>query len=277
MSTPEEPREEPPRREELPQAAPAARQRGIRLTDLVLIAGQRGKGKTELARMIAEGQQPVRLIVIDPKGEHSFTETRGGKQTTVAPARTPLQLAQAMHGAVVHYIPASFDRDALEEAFEIIWETPGPYILWVDEGSEVSSPNWCPAGLRLCATQGRVPEKQVILVTQRLAEIHPVFRSQSDHVFLMVPAPVMLDLKAIAGNVRREASWLERELAELHHAHGDYSHLWYCRDTDEMRRCAPIPLPARPRPAPCDEDPGDVDSDACEASAGDSGPSSRSV
>jgi hypothetical protein len=228
---------------------PGAR-RGIRLSDRVLIAGQTGKGKTELARMIAEGQQPVRLIVVDPKGELSFHETVDGKRQPVTPARTPLELAQAMHGAIVHFIPASFDRDALEEAFEIIWETPGPYIVWVDEGSEVSSPNWCPMGLRLCTTQGRQLQKQVILVTQRLAEIHPVFRSQSEHVFLMVPAPIMLDLKTLAGNVRREASWLERELGELHQEHGDYSHLWYCRDTDEMRRCGPIPLPARPRPAP---------------------------
>lgn len=270
MSTPENPDTDPQPEAETPPApaATGAQPRGIRLSDLVLIAGQRGKGKTELARMIAEAQQPVRLICVDPKGEHSFTELRDGKRVPVTPARTPLELAQAMHGAIVHYIPASFDRDALEEAFEIIWETPGPYILWVDEGSEVSSPNWCPPGLRLCATQGRVPEKQVLMVTQRLAEIHPVFRSQSDHVFLMVPAPVMLDLKAIAGNVRREASWLERELAEVHAASGDYSHLWYCRDTDEMRRCAPIPLPSRPVPAASEDEADGVDSDACEASAG---------
>jgi hypothetical protein len=108
----------------------------------------------------------------------------------------------------------------------------------------------------------------VIAVTQRLAEIHPVFRSQSEHIFLMVPAPIMLDLKTLSGNVRREATWLDRELGELHGAHGDYSHLWYCRDTDEMRRCAPIPLHGREVPAASDEDAEGVDSDSCEASAG---------
>jgi hypothetical protein len=259
MSTPDEEHEQDPAEAaETPAAAPApadpAQRRGIRLSDRVLIAGQTGKGKTELARMIAEGQQPVRLIVYDPKGEHAFYETIDDRRTRVTPARTPLELAQAMHGAIVHWIPASFDRDAIEEGFQIIWETPGPYILWVDEGSECSSPSWCPAGLRLCTTQGRQAEKQVIVLTQRLHEIHPVFRSQSEHIFLMVPAPIMLDLKAIAGNVRREASWLDRELGELHAQYGDYSHLWYCRDTDEMRRCSPIPLgetgPARPLPAP---------------------------
>lgn len=250
MSTPEhDVEQETPASTPTPPPDNSQKRRGIRLSDLVLIAGQRGKGKTELARMIAQGQQPVRLIVVDPKGEHFFTESRDGRMVPVTPARSPFELAQAMHGAIVHYVPASFDRPALEEAFQIIWETPGPYVLWVDEGSEVSSPSWCPGGLRLCATQGRQPEKQLILVTQRLAEIHPVFRSQSDHVFLMVPAPVELDLKAIAGNVRREWTWLDRELGELHAEHGDYSHLWYLRDTDEMRRCAPIPLGDRPLPA----------------------------
>jgi len=258
-------REEGEELEEEPTGAP---RRGIRLSDRILIAGQTGKGKTELARMIAEGEQPVRLIVVDPKGELSFTQLVDGKRVPVTPARTPLELANAMHGAIVHFIPAGFDRPALEEAFEIIWATPGPYIVWVDEASEVSSPNWCPAGLRLCVTQGREPEKQVIAVTQRLAEIHPVFRSQSEHIFLMVPAPIMLDLKTLSGNVRREATWLDRELGELHAAHGDYSHLWYCRDTDEMRRCAPIPLSGRELPAASEEDDEGVDSDACEASAG---------
>lgn len=249
-------------------SAPAGKPRGIRLSDRVLIAGQTGKGKTELAKMICEGQQPVRLICVDPKGEHAFTDPEG---KPVVPARTPLELARAMHGPVVHYIPAGFDRDSLEEAFEIIHLTPGPKIVWVDETSEVSSPNWCPEGLRLEVTQGRRDRNQVIAVTQRLAEIHPVFRSQSEHIFLMVPAPIMLDLKTLAGNVRREAKWLDEELGRLHAEHGDYSHLWYCRDTDEMRRCAPIPLPSapgRPRPAPSELEDEGVGSDACEASAG---------
>lgn len=243
--------------------APAApkKSRGIRLSDRVLIAGQTGKGKTELARMIVEGLQPVRVVVVDPKAELSFDQVVDGKTVPVAPARTTLELAQAMHQAVVHWIPASFDRDALEEGFEIIHETPGPKIVWVDETSEVSSPSWCPEGLRLEVTQGRQGKNMVLAVTQRLAEIHPVFRSQSEHIFLMVPAPILLDLKTLAGNVRREASWLDRELGELHAEHGDYSHLWYCRDTDEMRRCAPIPLPSRPRPAPSEVGPPDVDSE----------------
>jgi hypothetical protein len=213
--------------------------RGIRLSDRVLIAGQTGKGKTTFADYLVKGLQPVRVIVFDPKGELSFPG--------VEPCRTPDALAAAIHAPIVHYIPASFDRDQLEEACEIVWNTPGPYVWWIDETSEVSSPSWCPAGLRLGVTQGRQAHKMVLALTQRLAEIHPVFRSQSEHIIIFTPAPIELDLKTVAGHVRREARQLDAELSSLHAEYGDFSHLWYVRDTDELRRCAPLPMDGAPR------------------------------
>lgn len=217
------------------------RMRGIRLSDRVLIAGQTGKGKTTLAQFIARGLQPIRLIVFDPKAELDFG---------VPPLRSIDELRAGIGGAVVHFIPSGFERDDLEEACQIVWEIPGPYLWWIDEGSEVSSPSYCPRGLRLAVTQGRQQRKIVLCLTQRLAEIHPVFRSQSEHIIIFTPAPILLDLKTISGNVRREAAELDAELGALHAEFGDYSHLWYVRDTDELRRCAPIPLADHGPPRP---------------------------
>jgi hypothetical protein len=216
--------------------------RGIRLSDRLLLAGQTGKGKTTFARWLVEQLQPLRVIVFDPKAELQFPG--------VIPARNPAELVAAMHQPLVHYIPESFDRASLEEACQIVWLTPGPWIWWVDELSELTNPNYCPEGLRLAVTQGRQPRKMVLGLTQRLAESHPVFRSQSEHIIIFVPPPVELDLKAIAGNVRREASLLDAELASLHAEYGEYSHLWYCRDTDELRRCAPLEIPGGTGPPP---------------------------
>jgi hypothetical protein len=232
--------------------------RGIRLEDRILIAGQTGKGKTTLAEYIVQRLQPIRTIVFDPKAELSFPG--------VQPCHTPLELAQRMRDPLIHFIPSGFDREMLEEACQIVWETPGPYVWWIDEGSEISSPGYVPMGLRNAETQGRAQKKIVILITQRLAEIHPVFRSQSEHVFIFTPAPVLLDLKAIAGNVRREALDLDRQLGELHAQHGDYSHLWYVRATDELRRCAPLPVSGQQvAPATAVEE-EDVQPAACEDS-----------
>lgn len=208
--------------------------RGIRLSDRILIAGQTGKGKTTLARFLVERLQPLRVICFDPKGELQFAK--------VTPCRSPDALAVCVRDPLIHYIPESFDRDQLEQACEIVWQTPGPYVWWIDEASEVSSPGYCPPGLRLAVTQGRQARKMVIALTQRLAEIHPVFRSQSEHVIIFTPPPILLDLKTISGHVRREAGGLESELASLHQQEGDFSHVWYVRDTDELRRCAPLQI-----------------------------------
>jgi energy-coupling factor transporter ATP-binding protein EcfA2 len=246
--------------------------RGIRPSDRILIAGQTGKGKTTLAQYLVARMQPVRVIVFDPKAELRFGD--------VVPCHSPGELAEHMGDPIVHYVPASFERDQLEEACEIVWNTPGPYVWWIDEASEVSSPNWCPAGLRLGVTQGREQLKLVLALTQRLAEIHPVFRSQSEHLIIFTPAPIMLDLKTVAGNVRREAGALDAELASLHAEFGDYSHLWYVRDTDELRRCAPLPYTAgRSRgesPSTAEREEG-AESAPCEESDSDSGLSSRSA
>jgi hypothetical protein len=218
--------------------------RGIRLEDRIFIAGMTGKGKTTFAQWLVEQLQPLRVIVFDPKDE---------LELGVQKARTPAELATMMHQPVVHYVPSGFERDELEEASQIVWETPGPYIWWIDETSEISSPSWVPQGMRLAVTQGRSKRKIVMALTQRLAESHPVFRSQAEHIIVFVPPPIELDLKTLAGAVNREHGVLRGELESLHAEHGDYSHLWYVRPTDELRRCEPLQLPPstrRPAPAP---------------------------
>jgi energy-coupling factor transporter ATP-binding protein EcfA2 len=233
--------------------------RGIRLSDRILIAGQTGKGKTTLARYLVNGLQPIRTIVFDPKDELRFPK--------VMPCRTPAELRARLPDPLIHYVPASFDRERLEEACQIVWDTPGPYVWWVDEAAGLTNANYCPEGLKLCVTQGRSHRKMVIAITQRLAESHPVFRSQAEHIFIFVPPPVMLDLKAIAGNMRREANVIDNELKLLQQQEGDYSHLWYVLDGDDLRRCAPLPAPdstGDPARTPEDTDEAEHTSSAAE-------------
>lgn len=215
--------------------------RGIRIGDRVLLAGQTGMGKTTVALYLLQSLQPIRTIVVDPKGELSLG---------VTPVRSVAELPEALRAPLCHYIPQTLDRDTLEEAFALIWATPGPLLLLVDEAAAVSGPGYCPEGLRLVVTQGRQPRKMVIACTQRLSECHPVFRSQSEHIIILVPAPIALDLKSIAGHIGREPEALRAELEQLEAEHGPYSHLWYVRPGNELRHCAPLVAPgARGLPA----------------------------
>lgn len=233
--------------------------RGIRLEDRIFLAGQTGKGKTTLARWIVEQLQPIRVIVFDPKDELDFG---------VPKLRSPAELAMGMHQPIVHYVPSGFERDELEEACQIVWETPGPWIWWVDELSEVSNPNYCPQGLRLAVTQGRQKRKMVMGLCQRSAETHPVFRSQAEHVIVFVPSPIELDLKELAKATNIEAAALGEELRTLHEQEGDFSHLWFCRPTGELRRMAPVdpgpeaPAHTPPEGEPPDDTPGQVQAPA---------------
>jgi hypothetical protein len=206
--------------------------RGIRLEDRLLIAGETRGGKTTLAEYIVAALQPVRVIAFDPKGDLKLG---------VIPVTRADQLPEAIRAPVCHFIPSSFERDELERACQIVWETPGPYLWWVDDANEVSGPNWCPLGLRLAVTQGGAKGKMVLATVQRLAETHPSLRSQATHIIVFVPAPILLDLKTIAGHLHTEAETLKAMLEGLEAKHGPYSHLWYCKDGKELRRCAPLP------------------------------------
>jgi energy-coupling factor transporter ATP-binding protein EcfA2 len=220
--------------------------RGIRVGERVLLAGQTGMGKTTLELYLAGRLQPIRTIVVDPKGELTLG---------VTPVMSVSELPEALRGPACHWVPADLDRDTLEEGFELIKATPGPLLVLVDEAALVSSANWCPRGLKWLVVAGRQPRKMVIACTQRLSECHPVFRSQSEHIIVLVPAPIELDLKAIAGHIGREAEQLRTELDSLEAQHGKYSHLWYLREGNELRRCAPVPAPGDSGPpAVADDD-----------------------
>lgn len=216
--------------------------RGIRRSDRLLMVGYTGCGKTELAKMIA-ARSGTRLIVWDPKDE---------LELRVAKARGIGSLEKALREPrrIVHWVPVTGERDEYEAAAALVWRTPGPWLWWVDEASECTSPSWCPTGLRLAATQGRTSERSVMALTQRVAECHAVLRSQAEHIFVFAEEPIDLDLKALAGHVPLSAADLAQALRELHSEYGRHAHLWSIRPTRELRRCAPIPLRRPPGRAP---------------------------
>jgi hypothetical protein len=212
--------------------------RAIRRTDRVLIAGYTGCGKTELAGMISK-RATGRLIVWDSKDE---------LQLTAKPVRGLGGLEKALRDGrrIVHWVPLTGSRDEYEQASRLVWRTPGPWLWWVDEASECTSPSWIPTGLKLAATQGRKSGRVVMALTQRVAECHPVLRSQAEHIFLFAELPIEIDLKALAGHMGADQPAIATALEQLNTEHGIHAHLWWVRPTRELRRCAPISLRGPP-------------------------------
>jgi hypothetical protein len=199
----------------------------------LLIAGETGGGKSELAYYIADRMQPIRLIVFDVKDELDFGVER---------CYDAAGLREALRNPIVHFVPRSFDRDTIEAVCKLVWETAGPWLWWVDEAAALTKPGYIPWGMHMAATQGRSQMKMLMALCQRLAEIHPCLRSEATHLIVFVPPPILLDLRTLAGHVGIEADQLRATLEHLEQRFGRYAHWWFIKDGRQHRLCAPLPL-----------------------------------
>jgi hypothetical protein len=205
--------------------------RGIRFDDRTLLVGKSGFGKSTLGEYLLGQMGRVRRTVIDPKDELDFGVPR---------ARSLAELD--LSAPLSHYVPSTLERDEYEELFWSLWMTPGPRLLYLDEAAGPTSANWAPHGLILWVQQGRGKGKGLIACTQRPVGVAPPLRTEAEHTFIMVPRTTRDDLATIAADIGREYRELDEELSWLHEHEGPYSHLWYCRPTNELHRCAPLPL-----------------------------------
>ena len=71
--------------------------------------------------------------------------------------------------------------------------------------------------------------------------VETTLRSEAEHVFMFVPRTTKRDVDAIAGDIGRESAEVAGQLDSLLAEEGLWSHLWYCRNTNELTRCAPLP------------------------------------
>jgi hypothetical protein len=236
--TSQEPLQEPP--EEVPehelQEEEPQLQEGppdpIRHNDRVLIVGKTEGGKTVLARHLALQFTGSRLTFIDPKDS--------GMQLGEAPAaRTPAELD--LQAPVSHYVPTTLSQDEYEELFDLLWRARGPRVIWLDEAYGPTDKGYAPRGLRHIVQQGRIHDMGLIACSQRPVNIEATLRTEAEHVIIFVPSPPMLDIRTLAGDIGKEPDELKRELESLLQDEGLFSHLWYCRRTGHLHRCAPLP------------------------------------
>lgn len=213
-------------------AAGGAPERLVRFSDRVLMVGKTKSGKTTLAmHMCREMYGHVRVFHFDPKRR---LEVPG-----VVPVRSIHDVD--WDAPIVHYVPARLDEDEYEEAFTGLWESPEvERVLHLDECAGPTSQNRCPQGLLLWIQQGDQMGRGLLACSQRPVAIAAPLRTESEHVIIFVPPTTKRDLTTLGGDIGFEEQQLRDELQWLADNEGLYSHLWYCRETHELRPCAPL-------------------------------------
>ncbi len=223
----------------------------VKHNDRVFIQGKTDSGKTVLAHHLFEQFSATRRTCIDPKGRIRLPG--------VEPARDPAALDLA--APLSHYIPSELEDDEYQELFRRLWFAGGPRMIWLDEAYGPTRAGWAPKYLRIVVQQGREHDIGLIACSQRPVMVEMTLRSEAEHVFMFVPRTTKRDVDTLAGDIGRDPNILSFELDGLLEAEGPHSHLWYCRSTNELLRCAPlhpswVPRGAPPAPPGPRQDPG---------------------
>lgn len=223
------------RQEQDEQQAPAAAPDPILHNDRVLIVGKTRSGKSVLSLHIARQFTGCRFTFIDPKNAYQAGQVNLG----VEPARNPEELDLA--APVSHYVPTFLSQGEYEEVFDLLWRARGPRVILLDEAYGPTDRGICPRSLRYIVQQGAAHDIALLANTQRPVNIEPTLRTEAEHVLIFVPSPPMIDIRTLAGDIGHEPERLKRELDALQAEEGLFSHLWYCRRTGNLHRCAPLP------------------------------------
>jgi hypothetical protein len=201
----------------------------VRHNDRVFVQGKTDSGKSVFAHHLFDQFPATRRTCIDPKGR---------LQLGVEPARYPAALDLA--APLSHYIPSELEDDEYQELFRLIWFAGGPRLIWLDESYGPTRAGWAPKFLRIIVQQGREHDIGLIACSQRPVNVESTLRSEAEHVFMFVPRTTKKDVDTLAGDIGRDPNVLAFELDGLLEQEGAHSHLWYCRNTNELLRCAPL-------------------------------------
>lgn len=165
----------------------------MRYSERALLAGKTRCGKTTLARLLFSQMTGCRRIIANVKGR---------VQVGVPPVSDVAAIDWA--APVINWVPATFDRREFEWFYAECWAHRGPpSILWDDELSAVTSPNWAPDGWMMIQQQGGEWGFGHINCGQRLLNVKVEARTEAEEVFIW------------PGLSRSDLDWLAPEIGEV--------------------------------------------------------------
>ena len=140
----------------------------IKTTEVVLISGQRGTGKSTLLRMIA--RRAKKVIVYDPLFEHGMLGVKTRNVEDVA------QLDRVV------FQPINNDEKTFEDFCRTIWNKRDNVLVFIDEVDEHADLYNLPPFFGRLVRLGRHKGIGVIGITRRIANVNKTLPALSHHI-----------------------------------------------------------------------------------------------
>ena len=140
----------------------------LKVSDISIIVGQRGSGKTQLAKHLAKQylSKSIDIWIYDVNNEYLDLEIR----YTIS--------------SVHRYIPK--DVGDIEEFEDFIWKAwrHKRIVVLIEEADLYANPHSIPRAFKNLVARGRHRKIGMILITRRIASMHKYPCSQAKHFFI---------------------------------------------------------------------------------------------
>lgn len=204
----------------------------IAFNQRTLVLGKTRSGKSELLNAQASALRCQRVIY-DSKAEWMVAGAEPAHAVDAIDWTKP----------VIHFVPGEDVKADASAFFKQAFARPTPLVVVVHELADLCEyrAQGTPPAVNRYIRQGGAHGKGLLAASQRPVEMPVSARSEPEHVFVFVPALQRDDMETIAGMVHRPLAELEAALTRLQAELGQYSFVYYERDTDQLTFCPPLP------------------------------------
>lgn len=202
----------------------------LRYNDRAVLVGSTGSGKSELLNLLAMQPRCQRLL-LDTKQEFSVAGVKPARSVTEIDWRQPL----------VHYVDRTGEVAEFEELFAACFRRRHLVVI-CHELSDLCEyqAGRTPTSVNAYLSKGRAHGLGLLGGTQRPVNMPVRARTEVEHVFLFPPRLSPQDHDSVADITGRPRDELGAILDQVHAELGDYSYLYWSRQSRELTAHPPL-------------------------------------
>lgn len=225
-------------------------------SNVILIAGRKGSGKSVHARLIYDSY-PFDKLVVDPTGD-AEPGPDADEMTPPFPRKFPVDGDGRPRNLHCKVDPGSATyREDMDKAMAMgLFPRDHPCMVWIDEVGEMMTAHSTPPHMRTALMSSRhYGPLSIIMAGPRPMHISPLSISQADRV-VIYDLPNPKDVERLADNMGYAPARLKRAVDETEQRNADarkigddpFWHLVYDRDSKQLWRMPPVPVVAHRGP-----------------------------